>query len=83
MLSLDFFPQYATLFLEIQMCVVFPPSKTKSLTLHHLLRNLSLGSMVHKVLKLYVATDLAFFFLLMMLIFSVTESTFWSTQNLL
>ena len=49
MLSLDFFPQYATLFLGIQMRVIFPPSKTKSMTLHKVLINLSLESLVYKV----------------------------------
>ena len=40
-LSLDVFLQYATLFLEIQMCVLFPPSKTKSITLHNLLMTMA------------------------------------------
>ena len=35
-----------------------------------------------KVLKSYVAIDLAFFFLFMMLIFSMTGTTFWSIQNI-
>ena len=39
--------------------------------------------MVYKVLKSYIAIDLAFFFLFIMLIFSMKGSTFWSTQNLL
>ena len=66
MLSLKFFPQYATLFLEIQMRVLFPLSKTKSITLHNLL---IMRSVVYNVPKSYVAVALAFFFLFMMLIF--------------
>ena len=77
MLTLNVFHQYATLFLEIQMCVLFPPSKKKLITLHNLLINLSGGSVVNsKGLKSYVAIDLAFFFLSMMLIFSMRGSTF-------
>ena len=81
--AVDFFLQYDTLYLEIQMCDLFPSSKTKSIILHNLLNNLSWGRVVYKVLKLYVSIDLAFFFLLMMLTFSMAGSTFWSTQNLL
>ena len=82
-LSLDFFPQYTSWFLEIQMCVLFPPSKTKPITVHNLLINLSWGKLMYKLLKSYVARDLSFFFLVMTLLFSMTWATSWSTQNLL
>ena len=36
-MSLEFFPQYATFFVEIPMYVLFPHSKTKSVRLHNLL----------------------------------------------
>ena len=35
-LSLDFFLRYAILLLDIQICVLLPPSKTKSITSHNL-----------------------------------------------
>ena len=74
---------YATLILEIQMCVLFPSSKTKSIILHNLLTTLSWVKVMYKVLKWNITIDLAFFFLFMMLIFSMTGSTFWSSQSLL
>ena len=65
------------------MYVLFPPSKIKSITFHNLLIDLSRGSIVYKILKPYVAINLAFFFLSLMLIFSMTGSIFSKTQNLL
>ena len=56
-LSLDVFPVCNIVFGN-KMCVLFPPSKTKSITCHKLLINLPCGSAVYK-LKSYVATDLA------------------------
>ena len=43
MLSLDVFLQYTTLFLEIQVCVLFPPSKAKSITITQPLNQFTMG----------------------------------------
>ena len=64
------------------MCVLFRPSKIKSVTLHNLLINLLCGRVVNKAPKSYVATDLAYFFLVRMLVFLMAGPTFWSAQNL-
>ena len=61
----------------------FPPLKAKSTISFRFFINSSWGSLVYKVLKSYVEMSFAFFFELILVIFSMTGNEFSIGQNLL
>ena len=72
-----FSPVYNIILGNRNLCSIFTfKKKINNIT------QLSWRNVVYEVLKSYVAKDLAFFFLFMMLIFLMTGSTFWTIHNL-